>query len=246
MEKAAHEKMSLLEVRNLTKRFGGLTALKDVSFSLEKGEILGVIGPNGSGKTTLFNVITGFYKPDAGIIKFKGTNIVGWRPNKLCRQGIGRTFQLVKPFGSMTALQNVKVGATFSGRVKESSLDDYCQDLLKISGLYTVKDAPVTTLTLAHRKRLELVRAWATNPELLLLDEVLAGLNPTEVAEGLDLIRSIAKNNITIIMVEHVMQAIMEISSRIVVLNFGEKIADGKSIEIANEPNVIEAYIGKS
>jgi len=236
--------VALLEVSNLTKRFGGLIALNNVSFKIEKGAIVGLIGPNGSGKTTLFNVVTGFYHPVHGKILVDGRDITGISPPRACHLGIGRTFQIVKPFASMSVRENVLTAATFSRRWHGHNLDEVCRDVLQKVKIEKLADSFIAGLPIQVRKRLELARALATNPILLLLDEVLAGLNPKEVDDALAIIREIAQTGVTIIMVEHVMRAIMAISERVMVLHHGQLIADGTAREVSQSKEVAEAYLG--
>lgn len=237
--------MTLLEGKGLTKRFGGLLVLDNVEFALKQGEILGLIGPNGAGKTTLFNVITGFERPDSGVVKYKGRDITYLSPDKICKLGIARTFQLVRPFYDLTVFQNVLLGALY-GRLKKKSKDikEECIKILKFIGLYEKRDRLISELTLADIRFLELARALATNPEVLLLDEMAAGLMPSEIKILMKRINEIRDSGITIFMIEHVMKLIMNISDRIMVLDHGRKIAEGKPYEVANNKNVIEAYLG--
>jgi len=217
-----------------------------VSFGIAQGTITGLIGPNGSGKTTFFNVICGFFKPDSGKILFDGKDITGTNPTTACHLGIGRTFQIVKPFATMTVRENVLAAATFSRRWRHQDLDEVSHEILRRVGIEHLTHSPVVGLPLQVRKQVELARALATNPKLILLDEVLAGLNPKEVDSSLEIIREMAHTGVTIIMVEHVMRAIMALSERVIVLHHGEIIADGTPKEVAGSEQVIQAYLGVS
>jgi len=235
----------LLEVRGVSKRFGGLLAVAEVSFTLYEGEILGLIGPNGAGKTTLFNVVNGVYKSDAGTVSFFGKDITGRSPDQVVHLGLARTHQIVRPLQGMSVLENVIVGACF-GREYQSMHDARATalEVLERVGLASRASSPARALTLASKKRLEVARALAAKPRLLLLDEVLAGLNPTEIAQMIELVRSIRNSGISVFMIEHVMQAIMNLSDRIVVLNLGRKIAEAPPAEVVQNADVVEAYLG--
>ena len=235
----------ILQVHDLTKRFGGLQALSDVTFDLAEGEILGLIGPNGAGKTTLFNVINGVYTPERGRVSFRSQDITGRPSYEVARLGLARTHQVVRPLHELTVRENVMVGACY-GREKHSLKEAkrLADGSLDKVGLLDRGDQPSGSLNVSQKKRLELARALAARPYLLLLDEVLAGLNPSEIASMMDTVRAIRDQGITILMIEHVMQAIMAISDRILVLDYGMLIAAGAPEEVANNPQVIEAYLG--
>jgi len=240
--------MQLLAVEKLNKSFGGLKAVNNLDFAVSGGEIVGLIGPNGSGKTTTLNLLTGFLKPDRGSIKFNGLEVAGYSRNKVCHCGIARTFQLIKPFLELSAVQNVMVGRAY-GADPTKNLADAERDsmqVLEIVGLMEKAHTLAKDLTLMQRKRLELARALAAKPKLLLLDELMAGLNHAETDAAMDTIREIRNKGITILIVEHIVKAIMGLSDRIIVLNMGEKIAEGTAQEIMYDDRVIDVYLGKS
>jgi len=237
--------MNLLEVKKVSRFFGGITAVKDVSFNVQQGEILGLIGPNGAGKTTLFNVVNGFYAPSRGEVSFKGETISGRKPHEICKRGMARTFQVVKPLQRMSVLDNVVASAFLRAKTRREA-DEIAMETLTFTGLAGDRDVISKGLPLGKRKRLEIARALATRPELLLLDESFAGLNPSELDESIGIIRKIKDRGITIMIIEHHMKVIMSISDRIVVLNYGEKIAEGSPLEIGKNPQVIEAYLGEA
>lgn len=239
--------MRILEGEGVTRYFGGLAAVSGVDFHVDEGEVVGLIGPNGAGKTTLFNLISGALVPKPGTIKFKAENITGLKPHKICKMGVARTFQSVKVFADMTALENVLLGPLFGTRNSVSPADAAREatGLLEFVGLSAVGEIPAKDLTLANQKRLEIARALATKPELLLLDELMAGLNSTEVTQAMELVTRIRDEGITIFMIEHVMKAIMSVCDRIIVLDHGKKLAEGTPQEIATSRAVIDVYLGE-
>lgn len=236
--------MPLLEVKNSTKYFKGLRAVHDVTFSIEENEIFGMIGPNGSGKTTIFNMLNGIYAPTDGDVLFQNQSVVGLHPHLVCRRGMGRTFQIAKPFLKLTVLENVIIGA-LNRTASVSEAEKKAEEVLSRLGLMEKMDAQGEDLTVPERKRLELARALATEPKLLLLDEVMAGLNPVEVKELLVILRNIASEGVSLFIIEHIMHAIMSISQKIMVLHHGELIAIGSPKEVGNDAKVIEAYLGE-
>ncbi len=238
-------KEEILKLENITKTFGGLKALNNVSFSAKRGEITAVIGPNGAGKTTLFNVINGFYPPNQGRVIFKNQDITNKKPHQICRLGIARTFQIVKPLSKLNVLDNVIASAYLRLHNKKEVIE-FSEEILEFCGLKDERHKLAKSLPLGMRKRLEIARALATKPELILLDEAFAGLNPYELNLSIELVRKIVQKNITVLIIEHHMKVIMELSDYIFVLDYGEKIAEGKPVEVSNNPIVIEAYLGES
>jgi branched-chain amino acid transport system ATP-binding protein len=233
----------LLEVRGVTKRFGGLTANSEVSFSVAEGEILSIIGPNGAGKSTLFGCITGFHRPNSGAIVYRGREITGFHADRICRRGIARTFQIVQIIGDMTVLENAMTGAFLRTPGRREAVRR-AEEVLDLTGLATRRDVLGAALTIADKKRLEVAMALATQPRLLMLDESMAGLTPVELREYITLIREVRKRGVTLIIVEHVMEAVMQLSDRVIVLDAGRKIVEGSPRDVVVDPQVIHAYLG--
>jgi branched-chain amino acid transport system ATP-binding protein len=236
----------LIEVKNLTKQFGGLTAVDSLNFTVHEGETVSIIGPNGAGKTTVFNLMTGFHQPTTGEVIFNGKNLIGKKPHEIALAGIGRTFQIVKPFRGLTVFENILVGA-FAHTDDKGKANHIAEDILAFSGLAPLRNAKAVGLPIAMRKRLELARSLATQPKIILLDEVMAGLNPTESKEAVELIKRLkTERGISAVAgVEHVMHVVMSISDKVIVLNQGRKIAEGKPAEVASNKEVITAYLGE-
>jgi branched-chain amino acid transport system ATP-binding protein len=236
--------VALLEANEITKRFGGLVAVGNLSLSVDKGQILGLIGPNGAGKTTAFNMISGFYKADEGEIIFDGKKITDLRPDQICKLGLTRTFQVVKPFPQLSVLDNVMVGAYNRTNDRKESRKK-AEDIIEFLGMQDMKESTARSLSVAHRKRLEVAKALATDPKIILLDEAMAGLRPTETEEMIELVRQISDQGIALLLVEHVMRVIMSLAERIVVIHHGEKIAEGEPQQIVQDKAVIDAYLGE-
>jgi branched-chain amino acid transport system ATP-binding protein len=231
-------------VDNVTKRFGGLTANANISFSMNKGEIIGLIGPNGAGKSTLFNCISCFYNANSGKITFKGQSIIRKNPESICRMGIGRTFQIVRIFKDMNVLENIMIGA-FLRNPGRKEAEAKAKEVAEIFGFMEKLSLKAVSLTISEQKRLEVARVFATGPEIMLLDEMMAGLNIQEVRETVELILRLRDMGVSLVLVEHVMEGIMPIANRVVVLDYGEKIAEGTPDEVINNAKVIQAYFGK-
>src|SRR5436190_6544603 len=232
-----------LVIRGLNKRFGGLRAVQDVSFTVKENETVALIGPNGAGKTTSFNLVTGFHRPDSGSVVAYGREIVGLKPHDICAHGLARTFQVAKPFGAMTVLSNVMTGAFLRNKHIDIARESACEAIAFV-GLSAKEHSPARDLTTIDQRRLEMARALATQPRLLLLDEVMAGLNPSEVDQAVTLVGKLSSRGLTIVIVEHLMRAIMALAKHIVVLDHGQKIAEGNPKEVVENPEVIRAYLG--
>ena len=235
--------MSAIVVEGLRKSYGALEAVRGVSFSVEEGEMLGLIGPNGAGKTTLFHLLSAFLQPDEGTIRYAGESLAGLRPHEVCQRGMVRTFQITRPFQNLTVLENVLVGALERVAHRREAVG-IAEEVLALTGLDGKAESLGHSLTLPERKRLELARALATGPRLILLDEVMSGLNPSEGARLIDLVRQIHAKGVTVVLIEHIMKAVMSLSHRVLVLNYGELICEGRPDEVVRDRKVIEAYLG--
>lgn len=236
--------MTLLEAHGITKKFGGLVAVDDLDIQVETGEIVGLIGPNGAGKTTAFNLISGFMKPTAGEVYFKGKNITDLRPDQVCKLGLARTFQVVKPFAQLSVSENIMVGA-YNRTNSKKEARKRVEEIIHFLGMEDVADEPAGSLSVAYRKRLEIAKTLATEPDIILLDEGMAGLRPKETDEIIDLVRQVSQRGISLLIVEHVMKVIMTLAERIVVIHHGKKLAEGTPKEITSNPEVIDAYLGE-
>jgi branched-chain amino acid transport system ATP-binding protein len=234
----------ILEVRGVTKRFAGLVANDDVSFTVDEGEIVSIIGPNGAGKSTLFGCITGFHKPSAGSVHWQGRDITGYAADRVCRLGIARTFQIVQVIGDMTVLENVMTGAFLHAPARKAARRK-AEEVLATTGLLDKRELLGTALTIADKKRLEVAMALATDPRLLMLDESMAGLTPVELQQIIELLRQVRKRGVTLVIVEHVMEAVMQLSDRVVVLNSGKKLTEGTPRQVVADPRVVQAYLGE-
>lgn len=235
----------LLEAKGLTRRFGGLVAVNDVSFTLQRGEILAIIGPNGAGKTTLLNLLSGVYRPDAGTLHLDGHDISHDPPEDRCRKGLGRAFQIAQPFPEMTVLENVVVGATFGAGLQLREARERALEVLELTGLYGKRDEEAHNLSLLEDKRLEMARAIATNPKVLLLDEVMAGLRPAEGREAVQLVKRVRDSGVSVLFIEHVMPVVRDLADRVVVMDGGARIAEGTYATVTRDQRVVEAYLGR-